>query len=160
LGALGKVVTKDADGLRAELATRPHTNGVVAAGAIDQVAARKGSLPADRLAALCHHHRSAIREAARKLNAQQSEKDPGPFDPSNAVLSEPVRKLMEDLLALMPGLPGPKAEFVTVTVRYLDDKKVTKQTSDETGWLVRREKDVVEVYTPYGRTEVARPGER
>jgi hypothetical protein len=57
-------------------------------------------------------------------------------------------------------LPEPKAEFVTVTVRYVDEKKVARETFDETGWLVRREKDVVEVYTPHGRVETARPGEK
>ena len=65
---------------------------------------------------------------------------------------------MEDVLALMPDLPGPKAEFVTITVRYLDAKSAIKDTYEVTGWLVRREKEVVEVYTPFGRSEVERPG--
>jgi hypothetical protein len=158
--ALGKLATKDADALRAELATRPHPNAVVAAGAIEQITARKGTLPAGRLAALCHHHRAAIREAARKLDAQLGGEDPGPFDPAKAMRSEPVKKVMDDVLALMPELPGPKAEFVTMTVRHLDAKNGEKEKFDETGWLVRRDKTVVGVYTPYGRTESARPGEK
>jgi len=160
LVALGKVDGKDADALRLELATRPHPNAVVAGGAIEQVTSRKGSLPADRLAELCQHHRSAVRAAARKLSAQQGGKDPGPFDAAKAIRTVPVRKMMDEVLAFMPDLPGPKAQFVTVTTRYLDDKKVAKETFGETGWLVRRDKDVVEIYSPHGWSDAVRPGEK
>jgi hypothetical protein len=40
---------------------------------------------------------------------------------------------MNEVLSMIPDLPGSKAEFVTVTVRYLDDKKVARQTFDLTG---------------------------
>ena len=85
--ALGKVDGAAADSLRAELATKPHVNAVVAAEAIRQITARKKTLPADTLAALCHHHRAAIRDAARALSAQQGGKDPGAFDPAKARVS-------------------------------------------------------------------------
>jgi hypothetical protein len=160
LSAVGKLDGKGADTLRAELASRPHPNAVVAAGAIEQIAARKGSLPADRLAALCHHHRAGIREAARKLNARHGGKDPGPFDPARAVRSEPVKKVMDEVLVLLPDLPGPMAEYVSLTTRFVDDKNVGKEKFEDTGWLVRRHKDLVAVYTPFGRPESARPGEK
>jgi hypothetical protein len=158
--ALDKLDGKDADALRLELAGAPHENAVVAAAAINQLATRKRSVSAERLAALCHHHRAAIREAAGKLNAQQGGKDPGAFDAARAVRSEPVRKVMDQVLALMPELPPAKAEFVTATVRYLDDKKVVKETWDVQGWLIRRQGERVEVYTPYGRPETLVNGER
>jgi hypothetical protein len=159
MAALAKLDGKEADALRTELASRPHDNAVVAALAIHQLAARKRSLPAERLAALCHHHRAAIRAAARKLNAQQGGKDPGPFDAARALRSEPVRKVMDQVLSLMTELPPARAEFVAVTVRYRDDKKAVKQTRTILGWLIRREKDTVEVYTPYGQPETVRQGE-
>jgi hypothetical protein len=149
--ALGKVDGAAADALRTEIATRPHPNAIVAADAIRQIIASKKTLPADKLVALCNHHRAAIREAARKLNMQQGGKDPGIFDEVKALRTEPVAKLMERVLKLMPELPAPKAKFVTVTVRYLDDKKTEHEKDEEQGWLVKQEKDVVEIYTPHGR---------
>jgi hypothetical protein len=149
--ALGKVDGEVADSLRAELATKPHVNAVVAAGAIRQIAARKKTLPAEQLAVLCHHHRAAVREAARALSVQQGGKDPGPFDPAKAVRGEPVAKLMDRVLKLMPELPPANAEFVTVAVRYLDGKKVVRDRDEERGWLVKKEGDTVTIYTLHGR---------
>jgi hypothetical protein len=158
--ALAKLETKEADTLRAEVAARPHDNAVVAAEALKQVAARKQTLPAERLAALCQHHRADVRDAARKLNAQQGGKDPGAFDAAEAVRSEPLRKLMDDVQALLTDLPPAKAEFVEVTVKYLDKDKKVRDTDASRGWLVRREKDAVEIYTPYGRLETFLDGEK
>jgi hypothetical protein len=160
VAALDKVEGKEADTLRAELATAPHPNAAVAAAALHQLAARKQALPAGRLAALCQHHRAAVRGAARKLNARQGGPDPGPFDPAKAVRSEPVRKLMDEVIGLMSELPPAKAELVKVTVRYRDDKGAVKQEYKIPGWLVRKDGDTLEVYTPYGHTETIRHGER
>lgn len=160
VAALGKLDGEYADTLRKQLAVQPHDNVIVAAGALDQLAARKRSLPADRLAILCHHHRMLIRTAARKLNVQQGGKDPGPFDPAKAVRSQPVRKIMEQVLALMPELPPANAELVKVTLLYRDDKKAVKETHTVEGWLIRRERNTLEVYTPYGWLESIRNGER
>ncbi|MFO0825310.1 MAG: hypothetical protein U0792_19675 [Gemmataceae bacterium] len=151
LATLGKHDGEESDALRVEIASKPHPNAIVAAEALKQIAARKKTLPAEALASLCHHHRKAIRDAARSLNKQQSGKDPGVFDPAKAIRAEPVTKLMDRVLKLMPDLPPPKAEFVTVTVRYLDDKKAERQTHEETGWLIKNEKGVVVIHTPHGR---------
>jgi hypothetical protein len=158
--ALSKLDGKDAEALRAELATRPHDNAIVAAAAINQIAEKKGSLPAEPLAALCHHHRKLIREAARKLNAQQGGKDPGAFAPAKAVRSKPMEKLMGQVGELMTELPAPKAEFVKLTERYLDAKKVVKQTYEHVGWLTRRESDIIEIYTLYGQLDAVRDKEQ
>jgi hypothetical protein len=154
--ALGKMDGEDADALRAEIATKPHPNAIVAKEAINQITARKKTLPADKLAALCHHHRAPVRDAARALNTQQGGKDPGAFDATKAIRSEPVAKLMDRVLKLMPDLPGAKAEYATVTVRYLDDKTVERAKDEHQGWLIKNEKGVVEIYTPHGRVRAFR----
>jgi hypothetical protein len=160
MAVLGKLDGADADALRAELATKPHPNVIVAAKALEQIAARKKTIPAEALAALCQHHRSAIRTAARALNAQRGGKDPGAFDPVKALQSEPVAQLMDRVLALMPELPGAKAELVKVTIRYLDDKKVERRTWDKTGWLVHKEGDTVAIFIPRGRVRTVRNKEK
>ena len=157
--ALAKLDGKGPDALRAELALRPHPNALVAAEAIKQIAA-KGSLPVEGLAALCQHHRIAVRDAARKLNAQQGGKDPGPFDAAKAVRSEPMRKVMDQVLDLLTDLPPAKADFVKATVRYLDEKKAVRETGEVVGWLTRKDGDVIELYTPYGTPRTIRNGER
>src|SRR5262249_16532364 len=113
--------------------------------------AGRGATRAERPASLCHHHRTAIRDAARAMNKEQGEKDPGPFDPTKALRAEPVAKLMERVLALMPELPPAKAEFGIVTIRYLDDKKAERDKWEVRGWLLRKAGDQVEIYTPHGR---------
>jgi hypothetical protein len=158
--ALDKLDSKDADAIRTELAVKPHDNAVVAAEAMKQIAARNKTVPAERLAALCHHHRAAVREAARKLNAQQGGKDPGPFDAAKAVRSEPVRKVMDQVLALLTELPPAKAEFVKLSVRHIDEKKAIKESWDTHGWLIRRKGDTIEVYSPYGRQQTFHNGEK
>jgi hypothetical protein len=154
--ALSKFDGDDAHALRVELATRPHPNAVATAEAIKQIAARKKTLPADKLAALCHHHRTLVRNAARALNQQQGGNDPGPFDPTQAVRSRPVTQLMDRVLKLMPDLPGAKAAYVNVTVRYLDDKKAERDKDEEQGWLIKNENGAVEIYTALGRIHAFR----
>jgi hypothetical protein len=158
--ALAKLDTKEADALRVEIAARPHDNAVVTAEALKQVAMRKQTLPAERLAALCQHHRTDIRDAARKLNAQQDGKDPGAFDAAKAVRSDPLRKLMDDVQALLTELPPAKAELVEVTLKYLDSDKKVRGTNTAHGWLIRQEKNTVEIYTPHGRSVTYRNGEK
>jgi hypothetical protein len=148
---LGKVDGEAAYALRAELVTKPHANAAVVAAAIQQITARKKSIPAETLLGLYHHYRAEIRGAARALNTQQGGKDPGAFDPARAIRSQPVVKLMDRVLGLMPDLPAAKAQFVTITVRYLDEKKAERAKDVTHGWLAKKEKDEVVIYTPHGR---------
>jgi hypothetical protein len=158
--ALGKLDGNEANLLRREVTTKPHENGVVVGEAIKQLAARKQKLPADLLGKLCHHHRAAIRDAARKLNAVQGGADPGPYDPAKAVRSEPVRKIIDQILPMMTELPDSKAELVKATVRYLDDNKIVKETFDYFGWLTRRDGQVTEIYTIEGDPKVLHNGKK
>jgi hypothetical protein len=158
--ALGKADGEDADSLRAEIATKPHPNAIVVADAIKQITTRKKKLPADKLAALCHHHRTSVRDAARALNKEQGGEDPAAFDPAKAIRSEPVAKLMDRVLKLIPDLPGAKAEFVTVSVRYLDDNKAQRDKFEDHGWLAKNERGIVEIYTQYGRVRTYRDKEK
>jgi hypothetical protein len=158
--ALGKLESKQADALRAELVTRPHPNAVVVVEALDQLAARKSPLPAERLAELCRHHRTSVRRAARKLNAILGREEPPAFDPKAAMRLKAVRELMDEVIALIPDLPSAKAEFVRVTVRYLDDKKQEKGKGEYFGWQLQRDKGAVTIYTPYASRETLRDGER
>jgi hypothetical protein len=158
--ALGKLDGAGADALRVELVSKPHPNAAVVRQAIKQFAARKTALPAEALAALCQHHRASVRDAARALHARQGGPDPGAFDPAKAVPREPVAVLMGRMLTLMPDLPGADAGFVTVTVRYRDDKKAEREKHEESGWLVRKADGVVEIYIPHGRMHAFRDREK
>jgi hypothetical protein len=158
--ALGKLDGKQADALRAELATCPHPNAAVVVEALGQLTARKRALPADRLAELCRHHRASVRGAARKLNATLGGKEPPAFDPKEAMRSKPVRDLMHEVIALIPDLPPAEADFVQVTVRYLDDQKQEKEKEEHPGWLLARDKGAVTIFTPYASRDTIRDGER
>ena len=67
MAALAKLDGKEANSLRADLASRPHENALVAVEAINQLAAHKGSMPSDKLLSLCQHHRAGVRKAAQDL---------------------------------------------------------------------------------------------
>jgi HEAT repeat protein len=149
LDALGKLDGEAARELRTKATA--HLNAQVAVAALGQMAARKQPLAADTLAVLCHSHRERVREAARKLNATLDRKDPGAFDPVKAIRAEPIRSQVAEVLKLLPDLPGKGAEFVTVSIRYLDEKKKERDKDEETGWVIERTEDAVAVYTPYGR---------
>jgi hypothetical protein len=157
--ALGKLDGKQADALRAELATRPHPNAMVLVETLGQLAARKSALPAERLAELCRHHRASVRAAARKLNAKLGKKEPPAFDPKEVMRSKAVRDLMGEVIALIPDLPAAKAELVRVTVRYLDDKKQEKEKEERLGWQLERDKGAVTIYTPFASRVTIRDGE-
>lgn len=160
VAALGKIDGADADTLRTELATKPHPNAKVTTDAIRQITSRKKTLPAETLLALCHHYRTPIREAARALNTQQGEKDPGAFDAAKAIRREPVAKVMDHVLTLMPDLPAANAEFVKVTVRYLDETGAELQKKTVYGWLVKRDGATVAIYSPQGRVRSFRDKEK
>src|SRR5262249_35642405 len=139
--ALGKLKTPEAATLRAELATRPHPNLVVVAAALKQITVEKGKLPADKLRALCHHHRGSVREVARKLNQPQGGADPGPFDPVQAMRSPTVKKLMKDLENLLIDVPPANAPFIVATITVFDKNKKKEHVYAERGWLLKEQGD-------------------
>jgi hypothetical protein len=157
--ALGNVHGRAADELRADLVLGAHPNATVVASAIRQITERKQTIPAENLARLCHNPRPSIREAARSLTMQQGGKDPGLFDTAKAICSEPMAKLMDELIALMPELPPANAEFVRVTVRYLDKAKIERGKEERFGWLLRNDGNAVEIHMPSGKTRAFRHGE-
>ena len=158
VGVLGKIEGKEAEDCRREWVAGPHPNALVVAAALDQLRRRTAPLPADTLKALCHHHRQAIRDSARRLNAALKGPDPGPFDPKAAIQSPAVRKTLDELEALMIDLPPKDADFVEITLRYLDKDQV-KDTDTARGWLVRGDADSVTIHTPLGRDRTYRDHE-
>ncbi|HUE72380.1 MAG TPA: hypothetical protein VMP01_15960 [Pirellulaceae bacterium] len=146
---LEKIQGDQADEYRRALVLQPHSNAVVMGKLLDQLRTRKVVLPADRLKELCHHHRLAIRESARRLNEVLKGPDPGPFHPVAAFRSPAVRQIMSELQALLIELPAKDAEFVKVTVRHLQKDEV-KQSVEVQGWLIKRDNDTVTIFTPYG----------
>ncbi len=151
--ALGKLDGKAADELRAELAGTPHANAVVAVAALKQLTDRKGTLAAEKLAALCQHHRAGIRDAARKLNELQGGKDPGPFDAVKALRTPAVRRLLDDITPLVSDPPPAEAKFVAVTTTYFDKGGKEDGNRVTRGWLLADKGGTVEVLTPFGRRE-------
>jgi hypothetical protein len=150
MAALGRSEGKEADDLRAELAGRPHPNSRVVIAALEQIGTGKKQLPADRLAALCQHHRASIRDAARKLNQQQGGPEPPPFDAVKALHSPPVRKLLEEITALIESPAPAGAEFVVVT-RTSSQKGGANESKDVTrGWVLKQEGDTVDLLSPFG----------
>jgi hypothetical protein len=148
--ALDRLEGKEADDLRAELATRPHPNSSVAIAALQQIGNRKEQLPADRLAALCQHHRAGNRDTARKLNRQQGGPEPPPFDAVKALHSPPVRKLVEDITALVEGPAPAGAEFVVVTQTTFQKGGANENKHETRGWVLKREGDTIELLSPFG----------
>jgi hypothetical protein len=150
--ALGKIDTKEADALRGELAAQPHTNAFVVLEALEQIMARKQTLPADKLALLCQHYRASIREKARKLNELHKGADPGNFDSAKAMQSPAVRKLLDDVARLMIDPPPTDAKFVKVTTTYLVKGKKNEPYTVR-GWLLKEMGGKAEILTPFGRRQ-------
>ena len=155
---LAKIEGDQIDQYRGALALQPHPNAIVMGKLLDQLRERKLAVPADRLTQLCHHHRQVIRASARKLNEVLKGPDAGPFDPVKALQSPVVRRTMSELQSLLIELPAKDAEFVNVTVRYLEKDEV-KQLAEVRGWLLKQDKDTVTIFTPYGTQETYRDKE-
>src|SRR5262249_32214051 len=149
--ALAKLKGKEAAALRAQLATRPHPNLLVVLTVLKQIAAAKETLPADPLRALCHHHRLAIRDAARALNLQQGGADPGPFDPVKVMRSPGIEDLLKKLDALFIDLPPADAPFIAVTLNRPD--KGGRGPTTIKGWLIKEDADKVELFSQFGWKE-------
>jgi hypothetical protein len=151
-GYLGKIDSKEADEYRQALVLQTHPNAIVVGIVLEQLRERQTALPGERLKELCHHHRQAIRDSARKLNATLKGADPGPFDPAAALKSPAVRKTLDELQALLIELPAKDADFVEITVRLMD-KKEEKRSYKAHGWLLRQDKNETTIYSPYGSRE-------
>jgi len=123
-----------------------------------QLEERKLSLPADGLKELCHHHRRVIRDGARKLNQTLKGPDPGLFDPLQTFKSPVVRRTVDELQALLLDLPAKDADFVEITIRYME-KDTVKRTGKVQGWLLKQDKNEVTIYSPYGIRETYRDRE-
>jgi hypothetical protein len=157
--ALAAINGQAADELRVKLVLKPHSNAIVMGMLLAQLRERKLALPADRLKDLCNHHRKVIRGNARKLNEALNGPDPGKYEPMQAFKSPPVRKTLDELQALLIDLPSKDAEFVEVTMRYLD-KDVVKETETARGWVLKQDKAEVTIFSPHGAREVYRDKEK
>jgi hypothetical protein len=147
MAALARITGPEADELRIGLAGRPHDRSLVVVMALQQLRKSKADLPADRLAALCRHHRTHIRLAAQQLNRQRGGLEPAPFDPVAALRSPPLRELMKRIAALVVETPPAGAPLVEVTIGPGGDRRsVTVQ-----GWLLKEEGDAYDVFTTFGR---------
>src|SRR5208283_4353747 len=100
-------------------------------------AAAKETLPADKLRALCHHHRLAIRDAARALNQQQAGAEPGPFDPVKAMRSPGIDNLMKKLDGMFIDMPPADAPFIAVTPN--NPTRVGRGATTIKGWLIKED---------------------
>jgi hypothetical protein len=158
-GVLGKINGKAADDYRRELVLEPHPNAIVMGMVLAQLGQRKVAVPLDRLKDLCHHHRQLIRDNARKLNQALNGPDPGPFDPIQAFKSPAVRKTFDDLQALLIDLPAKDADFVELTIRYVEKDEV-KRSDKVLGWLLKQDKNEVTIYSPYGGHNTYRDKEK
>jgi hypothetical protein len=158
-GFLGKLDGKEAEEYRRTLVLQPHENAIVMGMLLAQMEERRAGLPAERLKELCHHHRKVIRDSARKLNQTLKGADPGPFDPVQALKSPGLRKTLDEIQALMIDLPAKDVAFVEVTTRYLE-KGEEKRTSKSQGWLLKQDKEMVVLFSPYGSRETHRDKEK
>lgn len=158
-GYLGKIDGKDADDYRMTLVLQTHPNAVVASTVLDQLRERRAAVPLERLTELCHHHRKAIRDSARKLNAALKGADPGLFDPVQALKRPAVRKTLDELQALLIELPAKEADFVEIAVRLMDKGEV-KHSYKAHGWLLKQDKSETTIYSPYGNRETYRDKEK
>jgi hypothetical protein len=155
VGALGRIDGEQGDELRFKLVHQPHPNAIVMGMLLAQLRKRKLTLPAEQLKELCHHHRKVIRENARKLNEALNGPDPGKYDQLQAFKSPAVRKIIDELQTLLIDLPAKDAEFVEVTIRYLD-RDAVKETEKARGWLLKQDKNEITIFSPHGNREVYR----
>jgi hypothetical protein len=143
-----KVEGKEADSLLIELVSNPHPNAVVVVKSLKEVGRRKLTVKPDVLDGLCQHYRPAVRDAARAVNGQLGRAEPLAFDPVKAVQSEPVRKLMDEIQALILDPPAADAPFVKATTRTQDGHEWSTL-----GWLVAENDDSCVLLTTQGGQE-------
>jgi hypothetical protein len=136
----------EVDDLLNELATRPHANADVAVGALNRLGERKIKVTADKLLPLCRHHRTKVREAARALNAQLGYPAPPLFDSVQAVQTEPLSRLMDEIGRLLMEEVPAETRFVCLTI---GDSK--PQMYVLRGWLLDENEEQWVVATGFGR---------
>jgi hypothetical protein len=134
---------------------KPHANAVVVVKALEQLRGRGLKVSPDRLAPLCQHHRTSIREAARTLNHALGYAEARPFDPRQAMQSEPIRGLMDQLSQLILDPPPPDAPFVVMQTNKPEGHSGWRDAVDR-GWLLQQDKEKFLILTPVGRRETHR----
>ena len=85
--------------------------------------------------------------------------DPGPFAPAQAFKSPAVRRILDQLQALIIDLPDKNAEFVEITVKYMDKDQV-KDIARVHGWLLEKDANSFTIYSPYGHREICENNEK
>ncbi len=154
VAALAKAQGKEADEICLSVLKRPHESGIVLLAALKSIGDRKADLSNAVLNDLCHHYRSRIRMAARKLNEERGNADPGAFDPVAALKRPALSALMTKIGALLDQPAPSDAPFVKVTTTQ-KPRKADKEYETVTtlGWLVKNDGDSWVVSTPSGRRE-------
>ena len=70
--------------------------------------------------------------------------------------SQPIRKLLAELGAMIVDAPAADAPWIVATFRVYDEKKKERGKFDQAGWLVKQDGDKVEIFTPRGSRETVR----
>jgi hypothetical protein len=148
LEAVTKAEGKEADGLLTELVSKPHPNAVVVVKSLKEVGRRKVTVSPQVLDELCQHYRRSIRDAARAVNSQLGRPEPPALDPVKAVQSEPIRKLMDEIKALILDPPAADTPFVKATTRTQDGDEWSTL-----GWVVAEDDDSCVILTTHGSQE-------
>jgi hypothetical protein len=151
IGALDNTQGKEADEFCLRLLQPAHENSVVVLTALKQIGKRKSDVPDAVLKGLCDHYRPSIRDAARKLNKDRGDTDPGVFDPVAAMQRPALAALMTNIGALLDQPASPEAPFVKVTTTWSASKESESTTT--LGWLIKNEGDSWIVLTPFGHRE-------
>jgi hypothetical protein len=136
LGGIDKLDGKEMDDFRISLLCPPHRNAAVVVAAMQQLGRRKVTVPSDKLLPLCQHYRNSIRDEARRLNAQQMGPEPKPFDPVQAMKSEPMAALMERIRKTIVEPPPADAQWVGIANNKFHAINRRHMGLDG-GWLVK-----------------------
>src|SRR5258708_23396281 len=105
----------------------------------------------DNLAALFNHYRPTNSEAARKLNKDLGYADPGNFNATEAMRSDPMQNLMKEVCKYILEMPPKDAPFVKITGNFPDEEhdKVISLIVTR-GWLLMEEADGFFIYSLFG----------
>jgi hypothetical protein len=151
IAAIDKSQGKEVDEFCLRLVQPAHENSVVVLAALKHIGKGKSDIPEAVLKGLCDHYRPSIRAAARNLNKDRGNADPGAFDPVAAMKRPALSALMTNIGALLDQPAPPDAPFVKMITTWTAGKE--SDTSTTLGWLVKNEGDSWTVLTPFGHRE-------
>lgn len=134
------------------LVTQPHPNAAVVIAALDRLRRGNARVPEEVLISLCNHPRASIREAARRLNKELGRSEPTAFNPTEAMQSERIRGVLNQVREYVTKLPPLEAKFVRARWLWPGDSAIEEDDLlDVQGWLLGETNETVDILDVNGK---------